>query len=117
VIFIAVIWLFLRTGILKELTDSNELDIINTRRYINFKENENMYLVGNLSFRSLFDKRAKFRHDINETDMAKAKNDPDYQIIDLANKTYYDPSNEQWIEMPSEWLKRLSYGADITQGG
>ncbi len=102
VTFIALVWLFLRTGIQTELIYDNRENIVRAQRYVKFKENENMYLVGDLSFRSLIGMRSKFKHDINEEDMAKAKNDHDYQIIDLANKTFFDPSNDKWVEIPTE---------------
>lgn len=98
-IFVALIYLFLRTGLQTRLIFNNEENIIHTRRHIKFKEGGFMYLVGDFSFSALTDKRVKFKQSVTDDDLAKAKEDSDYQIIDLANRTCYDPVSDKWSEI------------------
>lgn len=102
VVFVAIVYLWLRSTFHQQWLEENELKLIQTQRYIKFKDSKTMYLVGDFSFRALTNKRVKFKQKITDSDMAKAKVNSDYQIIDLANKTCYDPASDDWIEIPSE---------------
>lgn len=63
-----------------------------------------MYLVGlvaDLREEQTY-KLAKFKQEITKEDLVKCKNDSFYQVIDILNKKYYCPDNNDWIDIPSE---------------
>lgn len=36
---------------------------------------------------------------ITRDDLAKTKNEPTYQVIDIGAKSYFDPETNQWIKI------------------
>lgn len=59
-----------------------------------------MYLVGDLSDRDYFKGCGlKVKPTITKEDLAKTKGNESFQVIDLANLSYYDPAQNQWIPL------------------
>ena len=63
-----------------------------------------MYLVGDLSDREVFNGMGivKVKSQITKDDLAKAKNNSYFQIINLSNLTFFNPEENKWIEFDIE---------------
>ena len=55
-----------------------------------------MFLVGDFSYRDTFDWDLKVKEEITKDDLAKAKNNSSFQVIDMRRLTYYDPEENEW---------------------
>lgn len=61
-----------------------------------------MYLVGDLSDTDYFDHTVKVKKEITKNDLAKCKNQYNFQVIDLKNHKYFDPESNSWVKFKSE---------------
>jgi len=63
-----------------------------------------MYLVGNLSDRDFFQlvDGPKFKVEITTAELAKTKENSDYQVIDLLKMKYFDPDKNEWVDIERE---------------
>jgi len=67
-----------------------------------------MYFIGtfNRSYSTLFGNDDPMplvflKDDITKDDLVKAAQNTDYQIIDVATRSYYDPKQNKWIKIKS----------------
>lgn len=63
-----------------------------------------MYLVGNFrrDYFEVFENKNPmplvfFKLNISQKDLISAKNDDEYQVVNLSERTYYDPKSNKWI--------------------
>lgn len=60
-----------------------------------------MYLIGLLGERDYYDFDVKFKAEITQEDLMKAKHDDSFQVIDVLNKKYFDAEANEWKKMKS----------------
>ena len=60
-----------------------------------------MYLVGDLTNRDYFQEYSsvKFKAEITREDLSKTKTDSYWQVINLENRTYFDPQKNEWLKI------------------
>lgn len=64
------------------------------------------YLVGDLQYlrddQDCAEMYCEFKSKITSSDLAKCKQDSTYQIVNLSDKTYFDPTNNTWVKIKSD---------------
>lgn len=61
-----------------------------------------MYLVGKSTWRDMMKYELCVKEKITRDDLAKAKKDESFQVINLRTLEYYDPEKNEWVKLETK---------------